>query len=1535
MIDIKSINDEIICSVEINEGSVRKFELMKEDYIALKFSTSSPKVFTYGDYCNTDFGLFEITDLQNPGINNKNNGFDYELIFNAPYIKWKNKIFKFLPEKAGSEASWSYTAPLISHLEIFLRNLKALGYKYKGRDYTFSIDSTVETSAKLMTYDGINMLDALFGMAKKWGCECWITDSIINFGRCEYNTAVRLELGVNVVEMTCSESKSTYATRIYAFGSTLNLPKNYRQADESLLVNGVVQRRLMLPEGTPYIDAYPNMSTEEAIEQIVKFDDIYPRRIGSISSVTTKEYTDKIENEDGTVTEEKWTAYQFTDTGITFDKEYTLPGESLKVAFQSGLLTGLTFDVKFDPNSKDEQLWEIVANEDYGRKLPDNILYPASGDKYILSGFDATKLEELGFVTSAEQELKEAAVKYVNKAKIDPNTYTCVGMSKSAYSADGIHKLLSAGDRVLLVNPAFFKDGRESRIIGFEFNLAHPFYSPIYTVGETAPRTRIGDLEEKVDSLTFKGQTYTGGGGSGVYVIGTSDDTIPTDRNVFSALRSLAEFINKKKDDIVQGVISFMKGIRIGKFVTGMIGGTGAAMWLDENKKSILEIDKIHAREELIVPKITFNCIDVISGDKANTFAYGTIKTVDKKNRIATLDLLEDQWGTLHVNDICRGIFHNLEGGNKEQDLYDENGFMGYSGFATSYFTPTRIIESKAGYMSFEYNLQVGTSVHPMPGMNFFAYGNFTDKERQSITYENRYYKRILEGVDTWLINPDKHIMYQSGLLEGLNIGGMEMHGHGTFQKNGYMTGVQIQFTPDQIDQLTTYSVNLSSYEGVVTVDEEGNIINGAKTLKNVTTGDKNVTTGDKNVVAADFRLSTRVQAFKGEKELIYSETPEEGAFMVSIEPVGCTAHVENGVVIVDSLTDLDEISIGITVNCEGNVSFLKTYTITVNQNGWNAITADLSNEMCAVHCDTYGNVLNGLPCNTVVSMWYGTQALKLDKLEIETPEGVTLSHNAATGVVTVSKIELGAGAGSRIITIPIRAYATFVGVQYSKLVQFGITKLTDGDPAIIYDLLPSVSSIKKNPDGSYSVSSITCVLRKTDGKNEPTNVSTLPKNYSMTRKIDNGSEVAYGIGSSLSVTSANTSITFSLYCNGDLVDRETIPVLTNGDKGDDGKPGDKGDPGEDAYTYSISPAQFNIGKTSTGSLQPSSFVCTCYKNGNNTQTRESARWYAYRSNNNSSWSQYDSQTSYSSTFSVSISSSYKYYKIVAKPFDGVECVAYAQVVEDGEPGSQGPVGAMPRARGAYSSETTYVYNSQYRDIVYTSDGRVWMVKNYGASFSNITPPNSSYWIEGNKQIFTAIDTALIDGANIAGFQFKNNKMQSSNGNLVLDGVNGILTAKNATISGTVTATAGDIGGFKIKSGRLIWQGLDYFGDTSRTLKLGYGSNNDGLVDVAFGASTSGRFGVKAVGRAPGSAAIYGSSQSSQKYPTSPTVWASWFDGYTFADGYFSRTPKGNVRGGLKGAYRIDNSDTWFVFDNGIAVACSKPRQVDLNTDNY
>ena len=559
MIEIKDISGKTRFSTPINKGAKGKFTLMKEDYIVLPFSVPEPIYFKLGDYVDLSGVLddslggllskvYEVTDLQKPSFNASTGGYDYELKLDAYYWKWKNKIFKYTPEHAGYEASWSLTAALDVQLDVFLRNLKALGYTYKGKGFVFEIDSTVENKAVAMTYDNMNLLDALFSMAgeDKWNCDCWITDNVIHFGRNEFGDAVKIELGVEASAMTHSESKGTYATRIYAFGSTRNIPENYRLTDEQAVIIGVVQKRLMLPADTPYIDAYEGMSQEEAIEDVVVFDDVYPRRVGTLSDVHTR--TEEVENEDGT--KDTVTYYRYKDTGLEFKEEYKLE-ENLKIRFQSGLLNRLEFEVLFNPSPKDEtrgeQLWEIVRNENYGRPLPDDMMYPADGDEYILSGFDIQLVSDQ-YIPAAERELKEKAQKIADQRKKDDGTYYTTLRSEWD-NEDKLKRFFEFGQKINLVNKAFFENGRESRVLGWEFNLDIPWDSPVYTIGESMPYSRLNDVEEKLESITYKGHTYVGGGGSSIYVIKTNDSTAPSDSNVFSAKRSLATLLRKDKED--------------------------------------------------------------------------------------------------------------------------------------------------------------------------------------------------------------------------------------------------------------------------------------------------------------------------------------------------------------------------------------------------------------------------------------------------------------------------------------------------------------------------------------------------------------------------------------------------------------------------------------------------------------------------------------------------------------------------------------------------------------------------------------------------------------------------------------------------------------------------------------------------------------------------------------------------------------------------------------------------------------------------
>ena len=616
-IDIKSAGGDVIISTPINEGARGYYSLMQHDYIVLPLKLKEPVDFKIGSYVDLRgvfddaFGgklakMYYVTESQNPTYNTSTGAYEYQLRLNAYYWLWNNFIFKYTPENTAGEASWSLTAPLDVQMGVFLRNLSELGFTYNGVPYEISIDSTVEDKAVAMTYDNTHLLDALFSMGGEnaWNCDVWITENVIHFGRCEHGDAVKIEIGVEASDMTRNESKGTFATRIYAFGSTRNIPENYRpDTNEDLTVNGIVQKRLMLPEDTPYIDAYPDMHPFEVVEAVVVFDDIYPKRIGTLSDVQTVDRAVTGDNGEQTGT---FKAYQYKDSGITFDESYRIADQDLRIVFQSGKLNGLDFVVQFNPNNANpaEQLWEIVANEDYGRRLPDEVMKPENGDKYILYGFDI-KLVSDQYIPQAEQELKERAEDYVNMTKVDDGTYTTT-LRWNWVKADQINRTFDVGQRIDMRNKAFFGgSGRVSRVIGWEMALDIPYDNPIYTIGESAQYSRLNEIEDKVNSLTFNGQTYKdsgkgGGSGLGVYVITTNDSTPPSDTTVLSALRSLTTFLRKDKEDQTNFLVKFLGGIvtdviNSTDFVTGMMGA-GFCLKRNADGTTYMEVDKLLVR---------------------------------------------------------------------------------------------------------------------------------------------------------------------------------------------------------------------------------------------------------------------------------------------------------------------------------------------------------------------------------------------------------------------------------------------------------------------------------------------------------------------------------------------------------------------------------------------------------------------------------------------------------------------------------------------------------------------------------------------------------------------------------------------------------------------------------------------------------------------------------------------------------------------------------------------------------------------------
>ena len=1087
-VNIKDISGNIRFSAPINEGSKRHFLLMQEDYITLLFSLFNPVYFKLGDYVDNELGIFELVDLYKPTYNTTTGAYDYELRLDAYYWKWKNKKFFYTPETTGREAAWNLTATLDTHLKVFLDNLKALGYKFREEEFTYEIDSTVENTSKLVSYDNVNLIDALTQMAETWECEWWITEHVIHFGRCEYSSPVDFKAGdltdtenVNVNSMTRSDSQTTYATRTYAFGSTRNIPSSYRKDlifdvkevngrnisdtsrplkinyfpsrvtykedytassnegsgpftpsytewtldktlassakggsykvvsegisinistavpqignrallpagdyilkasyiynvsgeskeviignqtvslaqnqqyeivskiqvsdtlvidknssdlkvrvyvhvpapassellstfqayvtydinvyggssattsvtflsganagqtfaavynpdlltgdaaniiqllegvtaslgnrytinniisgkvpdnyfskdDKEMTLNGVVQKRLMLPEGISYVDAYKysptgerinigderyndpdnvEMPEEEAIEEIVIFEDEYPQYKGTISSVS---HDDKVDDND-----KEYRIYNFKDTGLkNFTEDFRLDGEELHMIFQTGKLAGMDFAINIVESDNTGTTFEIVRNEDYGRFLPDDVLYPEASNTYILYGFDTAYISEQ-MLPDAEQNLLKKAKEYVKKSMIDPSTYDCEMDADFIYNKGNI-RTYEVGDKVNLINKAFFPEGRQSRIIGFEWPLDIPYDHPIYTVGETASYSRIGEIESKLDSLTYKGQTYSGsavgGGGISVYVIGVNDKTIPSDRNVFSAKRVLQEIIayaiSKTKDDTALGLISFLNGINVTK---GIVTDTITATELSSNIVKVLDkltannaafsgnissvdyaekllgwlitpsgdIDakSLRLRDFLEVPELRYNRVSVITGEEWNAPGGGIIESVDEESSIVYLKLEPGEVAAVEVDDICKANFNND------------------TGFQTTYFRITEKLDNG----SFKYVLRSGYTYHPQKAMHFVCYGNFTNAERQKSSYSTQNYIRFLKGVNNWEITKDM-IAMQLGDLSNLKLFGMDMTGHSAYLNRIYMTGTIKQISNDGVTEV-------------------------------------------------------------------------------------------------------------------------------------------------------------------------------------------------------------------------------------------------------------------------------------------------------------------------------------------------------------------------------------------------------------------------------------------------------------------------------------------------------------------------------------------------------------------------------------------------------------------------------------------------------------------------------------------------------------------------------------------------------------
>lgn len=452
---------------------------------------------------------------------------------------------------------------------------------------------------------------------------------------------------------------------------TPKVPAYYFSDDyqSEIVKTGIVERHLMLPlswnNGHNWIDAKENMSEEEIVEGVIVLNDYYPKAKCTVSKVLSYKI-EQIDEKTGKKTGIYDTYYLVATDDMALKNEYMLKSaDNFNINFNSGSCDGMTFE--FDLKEKgyvfenavqedgtlgsltlDRQYFHIYANETYGRLLPDSIIAPKVGDEFYVLNYDADYFDEMGLTARAENELLAKGKEYMEKSKIDPNTYTCPLYWWYAKE----HGTLPLGQRVKLTNAACFDGGyRMSRIIGMELNLDVPYDEATYTVGEAASYSRLGDMQNQIDEIKLNGTTYINNGsqssgGNNIYLIKQDDNTPATDFNVYSASRSDKNYPSKTNDDTISGTYTFqlwqkfLRGIQLGSEYSISELGEAVLKSLTLGKYGITSTGDATLAE---IASTDYNA-DEQSG-------YGLKKRTDGKYKLSLTDL--EVWG--------KAVFHELE----------------------------------------------------------------------------------------------------------------------------------------------------------------------------------------------------------------------------------------------------------------------------------------------------------------------------------------------------------------------------------------------------------------------------------------------------------------------------------------------------------------------------------------------------------------------------------------------------------------------------------------------------------------------------------------------------------------------------------------------------------------------------------------------------------------------------------------------------------------------------------------------------------
>ena len=608
-------------------------EVGAEFVVTVNFTTWEFFVLSVGDYVEISGKRFSIKKEYRPKKADTQK-YTYNISFYGREHDMQDLLFCRLNQGEDDlESVFAYDGTPMEMLEKLVANMN------RNTDgVTWRAGQAVTGDRKTINFNGLFCWDAAGEIAGAWETEWWLDGEYLNIGKCEHGERVTLGYMKGLkTGLTQNENSNSikWFTRLIPVGSTKNIdPSKYGYT------------HLQLPSRDKYIDLNTQLGLKEHREEAA-FQDIFPHRLGTVSSVRSEEQT----NTDG----EEYTVYYIKDKDLPFNPdEYMISEEVIHITFESGDLSGREFECNWHNGTQEFEI--INTYPDENTQIPGGNIIPQAGDTYILTNIRMPD----EYYPIAEEQYKQAVDSFLTEYSKDISIYSG---NTDYIHVDKNSVPLSLGQRVRLEDAQYFENGYiDTRITRIERKLGNlseasiDCSSAVSTSWKSSVDSTLNNLEYTLAQELA--QTF-------IRLLKMGDTEAPSDYTAYSSLRSRNEFISKRNPDAANELITFLKGLLIGKNGSGITvleDGTSQAVVdrLYVKIKAVfdeLEVKKkTHVGGEQIISPAGMKCVRVEELDESyRCFFLSEVDgvTVNNEFTVGTLALAQEF-------NIKEGTSHNV-----------------------------------------------------------------------------------------------------------------------------------------------------------------------------------------------------------------------------------------------------------------------------------------------------------------------------------------------------------------------------------------------------------------------------------------------------------------------------------------------------------------------------------------------------------------------------------------------------------------------------------------------------------------------------------------------------------------------------------------------------------------------------------------------------------------------------------------------------------------------------------------------------------